>query len=174
MTEADEASARAPKPDGLFSRCLMLPFRVMTPPILDTPLSTVPIPPTLLTIPIVLISFGAMVGGSVYCWVNHVEWYFTSQTHEGKTVKSWMASGGHSIQSVAEAWIVGGVFGLGGLSLIAAYYALVAQKKTGVVYAYVYRYAMTFPVWAILAYEVYKLKLPGWKLELLTPAGRHG
>jgi hypothetical protein len=53
----------------------------------------------------------------------------------------------------------------GGLSLIAGYYALLAEKKTGLVYAYIYRYAMTFPVWILLLYEVFKLKSSRWDLR---------
>jgi hypothetical protein len=135
----------------------MIPFRIMSPPILDTPLSTISIPPTYLTIPILLLSFGAMIGGLVYCWVHKIGWEWVPVVADNL-----------SDQSLTEALIVGGIFGFGGLSLVAAYIVLTAEKKSGLLYRYAYLYGMTFPGWAILSYEIFKMKLSSWNLKFLV------
>jgi hypothetical protein len=148
--------------DGLLSRALMLPFRVLNPPVVETPFSTVGIPPTYLTVPVLLLSIGTMIGGFVYCRVNDVGWDCYLPGH--------LICPGQGTQGLKEAVIVGAIVALGGLSLVAAYHAVTAEKRAGLVHAYVYRYAMTFPVWALLSYEVVKTKLPQWDLEFVRGA----
>jgi hypothetical protein len=157
--------------DSFFSRFLMLPFRIISPPILDTPLSTISIPSTFLTVPILLLSFGATIGGFVYCWVKKSSWERIIYNEKGQSTSFLLVPHHLHDQSLTEAFIVGGIFGLGGLSLVAAYVVLKAEKKTGLFYGFTYLYGMTFPVWAILSYEIFKMKFSNWDLEFFPRKG---
>jgi hypothetical protein len=70
-------------------------------------------------------------------------------------------------QVQVETVVVGTVLGLSGLSLIAAFYALAAKKRAGFVYAYIYRFGFTFPVWAIVSFIIFKMKVPTYGLYFM-------
>jgi uncharacterized membrane protein len=60
-----------PNNEMVLSHILLLPFRLLLPPILETPMSTIRFPSTVLIVPFLVGSFGAIVVGAVYCWVSH-------------------------------------------------------------------------------------------------------
>jgi hypothetical protein len=145
----------------------LLPFRILLPSILETPMSTIRLPSTLLTMLLVIVSFSAIVGGAVYCYVRHPPWTESVVDRTGAKQNVWICQNrlGELVQ--IEAVIVGIVFGLAGLSLIAAFSALTARNRTGFIYAYVYRFGFTFPVWAIITFIIFKMKLRSWDLYFM-------
>jgi hypothetical protein len=140
----------------------LLPFRVLVPPLLETPLSTIPLPSTRWSVPLLLASFFAIVGGFVYCVVDERFMWNTSVDRNGVTSRTWIIRDSLSDQTYLEGIVIAGIFAFGGLSMIAVFSALSASKRAraGLMYPYVYRFAFTFPIWLVLAFEVVRLKLP--------------
>jgi hypothetical protein len=148
------------------SAVFMLPFRFLLPPILETPLSAIGLPSTKFTVLLLILSFGTIVGGAVYCYVTRPGWMWTAVDARNRTQVLWL-SAGISDQVGAEACVVGAIFALGGLSMIAAFYVLAAGSRRGLVHAYIYRFAFTFPVWAVMSFFVFKMKVTSWGLSFV-------
>jgi hypothetical protein len=140
------------------SGVLMLPFRLLLPPILETPFSALQFPSTKLTVPLVILSFGAISGGSVFCFVMDPSWMQGRVGRGGKLIVFWLARR-LDHQLGFETLLIGWVFALGGLSMIAAFWTLATGERPGLCHAYVYRFAFTFPVWVVLSLMAFKMKM---------------
>lgn len=145
----------------------MLPFNLFKPPVLNTPFTTIPLPSTKLTVPIVLTSFGVILSGIVFCYVNKARYWGQTWSPDGKVVKSWLERNSLSNQCWMEGFVVAVVSVMGGISAIAAYYAMSTPKKQrkGVLYGYIEAFGHTIPIWALLLFEVCSAKIPSYTLD---------
>jgi hypothetical protein len=153
-----------------FSEALLVPFRYLgRPPVLETPMSTIPLPSSRFTTPLVIASFFACVGGFVYCYVDHSPMWDMRGQSRGQTARSWVARGDLSHQVIMEGIVISTILSMGGLSLVAIFTAMTRKKKdrTGLIYSLIYRFGFTLPIWAFLAFEVFRAKIPSYRFLFL-------
>lgn len=145
----------------------MLPFRAFKPPILNTPFSTIPLPPTKVTIPLILASFGIILSGIVFCYVKKAKHWAQAWGPNGKIVKTWLEKNTLSNQCWIEGFVVAVISVMGGISALAAYYVMSTPKKErkGVLFGYIEAFSYTIPVWALLLYEVCAAKIPSYTVD---------
>lgn len=149
--------------DMKFSQIMMLPFRILRPPLLDTPFATSKLASPILTVPIAFLSFGVIVGGAVACYVGHSPFYSRRWDRQNHEIQRWIYEDSLSSQCIAEGIVVSTIFVLGGLSGIAAFSSMTNDRE-GIIPAYIERFACTLPVWVILALEVFTVKVGGYSL----------
>ncbi|OHT15147.1 hypothetical protein TRFO_42679 [Tritrichomonas foetus] len=149
--------SEAPQKDSLFSRFLMLPFKILNPPILETPLSTFPLPKPIFTMTLVFLSFFGIIGGFVYCYINHSPFMATSYDEKGRTHVKFYEDG-FSSQTITEGILVSCIYCMGGFSAICAFLALTHENKKALSYKMLYRFGCTLPIWMVAAFEVFHMK----------------
>jgi len=143
---------------------LMLPFRVMRPPVLETPITTIRMPSTNVTVPLLILSFFVIIGGVVFCAVTRAPIMSLHRNDQGRVVASWMSKNDVSHQCVAEGIVFAAVVTLGALSAIAAA-VVMREQRTGLAFAYLERFAFTLPIWVLLCFEVFVMKMPSYTLD---------
>lgn len=143
---------------------LLLPFkRWFRPPILETPLSTIEIPKTYITVPLCLFSFFVIASGTVYCFVNKMPMTGYIRDDRGRIIPTWIDRHGISNQYLAEGLIAALAYSIGACSLIAAYQVLGKsdEEMTGVEVA-LKMFGMSAPVWAMCAFWIFHEKIPSY------------
>lgn len=142
-----------------FTKFLMLPFKILYPPLLNTPISTIELPRVIFTMPLVFISFFISFGGFVFCYVNHASFYDQSPDRQGRTHTQWYRRELMD-EVVFEAIIVGAIFSSISSIAICAYYALSNKNTKSFSYKMLYRFGCTLPIWILLGFQMFHLKIP--------------
>ncbi|OHS96670.1 hypothetical protein TRFO_09826 [Tritrichomonas foetus] len=149
-------SEKVPK-DSLFSRILMLPFKILYPPVLETPISTLKLPKPIFTMTLVFISFFVVIGGFVFCYIHNSSFMATSYDENGKAEVKWYHDDLDN-QSITEGIIVSFIYCFSGFSAICAFLALTHENKKSLSYKMLYRIGCTLPIWMIAAFEMFHVK----------------
>ena len=146
---------------------LLLPFRVLRPPVLETPFTTIPLPPLKVTGPILFLSCLVITSGAVFCFVTNAPLFAHTWDRFGQPSMTWVARNDPSHQCILEGAVFAVTVVLGGLSGVAAFATVTAKRKwkRTLAYAYALRLAYTFPVWALLMFEVFTAKIPSYTLS---------
>ena len=149
------------------SELLLLPFRVLRPPILETPFRTISLPTTKVTVPLLLLSILVITSGAVFCTVTNAPFFAIQWDAYGRADITLVMQNQLSRQCIAEGILFGITVVLGGLSAIAAFVAITSKGKwrRTIAFAYVVRLAYTVPVWALLMFEIIVVKLPWYTVS---------
>lgn len=107
---------------------VLSPFNHLRCPDLDTPLSTIPMPPVFVCMALICISFFVIIGGFIYCIIRNVDFMSAKRLANGQIVPVIIA-GGYT-QTGAECFIVGGLFTVGGIALTAGFMFLYNRNRT--------------------------------------------
>ena len=153
--------------DSFFSRMLVSPFHIFYPPVLNTPVSTLKLPKHQITTFGVFTSFFVIISGLIYCFVNKQKFFFQDYDLNGKPQLRWYTRS-VSDQVITEGLLNGFASCMCGFSLICGYYALTNSNVRTLKYKMMYRIGLTFPIWIILLYELYHIKIPYYIPSLLS------
>lgn len=148
-----------------FSELLLYPFKKhFKAPILVTPVSTIKLPPTGVTVTLVFLSFFVIVGGFIYCFVNGIPMVGYRRDQHGNPVPSWIDPNGLSSQFLAEGMVASMIFSLGALSIMCAFYVMNKSKKEkeGEFDKYLRGFGYTAPLWTFLAFQLFHIKIPNY------------
>jgi hypothetical protein len=143
---------------------LLAPFRKwFCPPVLNTPMSTIPIPPPLPLMILVCASFCVISGGCVYCIVRDIPMTGYTRTRDGKNAVSWIDMHGISSQFMSEGIVIGMLFCSAGVAFMCALCALKKDVAETPLDEFVKGFGYTAPLWCFLAYYVFNLKVPSFR-----------
>ena len=147
----------------------LAPFSVLQPPQINTPFSTIKLPPFYVTMSLVFASYLIISGGAIFSHVKQVPFIAATRNSQGQTVPQII--GNSRTQTWLESIIVGTVFTLAASSLIAAYMSFDSnnnekskdnnKKKKGVdpdSITSTEMFGYTFPLWIFVLFYLFKAK----------------
>ena len=139
------------------------PFRkYFHPPAINTPISTMEIPPIPLCMTIIAFSFIIITGGFIYCWVHGVPMFGGRRTYDGRIVASWYDASGLGSQFLAEGVISSCVYTIGALSIFCAVFELGGGVKNPFLNLLLRVFSFSAPVWVLLAFLLFRVKIPSY------------
>jgi hypothetical protein len=150
---------------------LLAPFRrFFCPPLLNTPFSTIKMPPLFLTTLLCVGSFFIIASGFVFCFVTKMPMVGYARDEQGNIVASWISPNGLSHQYLAEGIIASMTFTLGAGALLASFYEMTKDesKKDDWDNLLTY-YAYSAPFWPLLAMAVFRMKIPSYIPTFVKP-----
>jgi hypothetical protein len=137
---------------------------------LDTTVSTIELPRLSFTLLITLLSFLVITSGFVFCYVNGMPMVGMTRDQHGNYKSMWISNQGMSSQFLAEGLVAAMAYTCGACSLIAAVYELEKDEadKTEVD-NFLEMFAYTSPIWGILAFFVFNMKIPQYVPVFFPP-----
>jgi hypothetical protein len=146
----------------MLGETLLVPFRkwFRAPQQVDTPFSTIKVPPIQLLVVLIFASFCVITSGFVFCVVRGMPMMGYTRNREGKPVASWMSSDGISSQFLAEGIIAAMMFACAAAAFIAGYVVLrKPQKEWTEADQYLRYFSFSAPFWCLLSYRIFSEKV---------------
>ena len=142
---------------------LLLPFtRWVRAPVIETPISTIQMPSTYISVPICVLSFFVITSGTIYCFVNNMPMSGYYRDDRGRIRSTWMSEG-LSNQYLAEGLVAALTLSAGACALIAAYQVMGKEDEelTGVEMSIKW-FGVSAPLWAFFTFHVFRMKIPSY------------
>ena len=148
---------------------LLVPFRRwFRAPVIETPFSTIRVPPVPVMMAIIFVSFGVITSGFVFCLVRHSSMTGYVRGRDGKPFISWIDVGSISNQFLAEGMVAAMIFSLAAASLIGAFYIL--DKPNGEELSdlekFIKKFSYTAPLWCFFSYEIFRVKFRAFNIGM--------
>ena len=130
-------------------------------PELETPLSTIKMPSTWVSMPLMLLSFFVISSGIVFCYVNGMPLTGYYRGPDGNPVWTWIDENGLSSQYIGEGLLASMIYTGGACAFIAAFKVLEKRKSGGA--AWVWKVlAYSIPVWILASFQMFHRKIPSY------------
>jgi hypothetical protein len=141
---------------------LLVPFRTWfrAPRQVDTPFSTIKVPPTQILVTLVFGSFCIITSGFVFCLVRGMPMMGAALDRDGRPFMTWMSGDGVSGQFLAEGIIAAMMFACAAAAFIAAYVILRKPDNELTEFDQYLRYfSFSAPFWCLLSYRIFQAKI---------------
>jgi hypothetical protein len=145
---------------------LLTPFRLFfRAPVLQTPFSTLKIPPISFLMSITFISFCVITSGTIFCFVRGIGMIGYTRNRENQVVTTWIDSQGVSSQFGIEGWVAALMFSLSAVSFIAAIVVLRKPKDEELtdLEESMRRFAFSCPFWCVMSYLIFSAKVGSFR-----------
>ena len=147
---------------------LLAPFRRwFKPPVLETPLSTIPVPPISVLMVLIFASFSVITSGFIFCLVRGMPMTGYIRTKDGGYRISWIDLNSLSNQFLAEGIVAAFMFSLDAASLISVCYIMSKDEDEQLSdwEAIVKKFAYTSPIWTFLSYKIFSAKFRAFSIR---------
>lgn len=147
---------------------LLTPFKKwFKAPTIETPFSTIKLPPLGVIITIIFASFAVITSGFVFCVVRGMPMMGYTRGRDGKPKASWIDLHGLSNQFLAEGIVAAMMFSLAAASLISAVYILSKPESEELsdIQEALKKFAYTSPLWCMLSYQIFSMKFGSFSVR---------
>ncbi|KAK8895094.1 hypothetical protein M9Y10_023536 [Tritrichomonas musculus] len=145
------------------SEILMKPFQKwFNPPIINTPFSTITLPPSFITISLLITSFFIICSGIIFCYVRNMPMVGAIRRHDGSVSVSWIDLGSLSNQFLAEGMIASLLFTISACSIIASLYIIQCKEPLSEIQKILKVYGYSSPFWCFCSFLIFRAKIPSF------------
>lgn len=145
------------------SEFLMKPFQKwFCPPLVSTPFSTIVLPPSIITITLLIASFFIICSGIIFCYVRNMPMVGASRRPDGSVAFSWIDLGSISNQFLAEGIIASALFTISACSIISSLYIIQCKGKLSEFEKLLKIYGYSSPFWCFCSFLIFRAKIPSF------------
>jgi membrane-associated protease RseP (regulator of RpoE activity) len=149
---------------------LLSPFRrFFRAPVLETPFSTIKIPPVQFLMFATFLSFVVITSGTVFCLVRGIGMTGYARGSDGKVFMSWIDMSGVTSQFGTEGLVAAMLFSASAASFISAIKVLRKPEREELTDwdGIQRKFAFSCPVWCYLSYLVFTAKVGSFRPKFL-------
>lgn len=142
-----------------FIELLLKPFnKWFLPPVVNTPFSTIKLPPAFVTILLFFVSFFVICSGTIFCYVRGMPMVGGVRTNDGRVVPSWIDVGNISNQFLAEGMVASFMFTVAALSIITGIIVIQIKGELSDFQYFLKLFAYSAPFWCFCSFSIFNAK----------------
>lgn len=142
---------------------LLKPFQKwFNPPLVSTPFSTIILPPSTITITLLVSSFFIICSGIIFCYVRNMPMVGAIRRPDGGVSLSWIDLGSISNQFLAEGLIASALFTISACSIISSLYIMQVRRPLSEIEKLLKFYGYSSPFWCFCSFLIFRAKIPSF------------